>query len=159
LSRAYQELEATVLDLPQVIRIAEALIQQQGASGRVKTIAGDYHTTPFPESNDAVLFFGMLHQESAEAIQQLFHKAYASMNPGGAVYVMDMMTDATHAAPKFSAMFAVNMALTSNSGWVFSSEELTAWLEAAGFQDVEVSPLPPPVPHWLARARKPDQPA
>ena len=119
LSRAYPELEATVLDLPPVIRIAEALIEQQGASDRVKTIAGDYHTIAFPNGNDAVLFFGMLHQESAENIPALLNKAYASLNPGGSVYVMDMMTDATHTAPKFSPMFAVNMALTSKSGWVF----------------------------------------
>jgi hypothetical protein len=49
------------------------------------------------------------------------------MTPQGTVYVMDMMTDATHTAPKFSALFAVNMALTTTSGWVFSSAELTEW--------------------------------
>jgi len=35
-----------------------------------------------------------------------------------------MMPDPSHTAPKFSALFAVNMALTSDSGWVFSSAEL-----------------------------------
>jgi ubiquinone/menaquinone biosynthesis C-methylase UbiE len=155
LSRAYAGLEATVLDLPPVVRIAQELIEQQGAAGRVKTLAGDYHTTPFPGGNDAVLLFGMLHQESAEDIQKLLHKAYTSMTPGGLVYVMDMMTDPTHTAPRFSALFAVNMALTAASGWVFSSAELTAWMEAAGFADVSIKPLPPPIPHWLASARKP----
>jgi ubiquinone/menaquinone biosynthesis C-methylase UbiE len=158
LSRTYPELHATVLDLPPVIRIARGLIERQGAADRVTTIEGDYHSTPFPNGNDVVLFFGMLHQESAGAIQALLNKAYASMNPGGLVYVMDMMTDATHTAPKFSAMFAVNMALTSNSGWVFSSEELSGWLESAGFRDIQVSPLPPPIPHWLAAAKKPALP-
>jgi len=32
---------------------------------------------------------------------------------------------------------------------------LTEWLQAAGFTDVDVRPLPPPIPHWMARARKP----
>jgi hypothetical protein len=71
--------------------------------------------------------------------------------------VMDMMTDPTHTAPKFSALFAVNMALTAASGWVFSSAELTAWMTAAGFTDVLVNPLPPPIPHWIASGRKPDK--
>jgi hypothetical protein len=48
-----------------VIAIARQLIQQQGAAERVQTLAGDYHVTPFPAGNDVVLFFGMLHQESA----------------------------------------------------------------------------------------------
>ena len=155
LSRAYSGLRATVLDLPPVIRIARELIAGQGASEAVGTIEGDYHSTPFPDGNDAVLFFGMMHQESAEDIQALLGKAYRSMTPGGSVYVMDMMTDATHTAPKFSALFAVNMALTANSGWVFSSAELTGWMQAAGFTDVAIHTLPAPIPHWLASARKP----
>jgi hypothetical protein len=68
---------------------------------------------------------------------------------------MDMMTDASHASPAFSALFAVNMALTTANGWVFSDEELRGWLEEAGFIDFQVEPLPPPMPHWLASARKP----
>ena len=155
LTRAYPALHATVLDLPPVIRIARELIVEQGAAERVRTIEGDYHSTPFPDGNDAVLFFGMMHQESAADIQTLLQKAYRSMTPGAGVYVMDMMTDPTHTAPKFSALFAVNMALTAESGWVFSSAELSTWLEAAGFTEVAVHMLPPPIPHWLVSARKP----
>ena len=155
LSRAYPELHATVFDLPPVIRIASGLIEQQGASARVSTLPGDYHATPFPVDNDAVLFFGMMHQESPERILSLLRKAYNAMAPGASVYVMDMMTDPSHTAPKFSALFAVNMALTTDSGWVFSSAELEGWTQAAGFVDFKLHPLPPPIPHWLASARKP----
>jgi 3-hydroxy-5-methyl-1-naphthoate 3-O-methyltransferase len=157
ISKAYPELHATVLDLPPVIRIASGLIEQQGASARVSALPGDYHVTPFPGDNDAVLFFGMMHQESVEGIQSLLRKAYDAMTPGASVYIMDMMTDPSHTAPKFSALFAVNMALTTESGWVFSSAELEGWTKAAGFVDFEVHPLPPPIPHWLASARKPRQ--
>jgi SAM-dependent methyltransferase len=155
IAKAYPELYATVLDLAPVIRIASGLIEQQGAADRVSTLPGDYFTTPFPADNDAVLFFGMMHQESPEGIQLLLHKAYHAMAPGAAVYIMDMMTDPTHTFPKFSALFAVNMALTTNSGWVFSSAELGGWAQAAGFVDFDVQSLPPPIPHWLAIARKP----
>jgi len=155
MSQAYPELHATVLDLPPVIGIASSLIERQGASSRVTTLPGDYHSTPFPQPMDAVLFFGMLHQESPQAILSLLRKAYEVITPGGAVYIMDMMTDPTHTAPRFSAMFAVNMALTTDSGWVFSSGELGAWVEEAGFVDFEVQTLPPPIPHWLASARRP----
>src|SRR5215469_13950720 len=155
LARRYPELCATVLDLPPVVRIAEELIIQQDAADRVRTLAGDYHVTPFPGGNDVALLFGMLHQESAEKIQSILAKTYAALAPGGLGYVMDMMTDPTHTAPKFSALFAVNMALTATSGWVFSSAELTSWMEAAGFAEISINPLPPPIPHWLAGARKP----
>jgi hypothetical protein len=70
------------------------------------------------------------------------------------INILDVMTDASHTDPKFSALFAVNMALTSDNGWVFSDAELKEWLTAAGFSRIEVQPLPPPIPHWLVTARK-----
>ncbi len=66
----------------------------------------------------------MLHQESADGIRLLMKKAFDSLEPGGIVHIMDMMTDETHTAPQFSALFALTMALTTTNGWVFSSEEL-----------------------------------
>ena len=63
-----------------------------------------------------------------------------------------MMTDATHTAPKFSALFAVNMALTTENGWVFADTELKEWLREAGFKPGETRPVPPPMPHWLVDA-------
>jgi len=155
ITQAFPELQSTVLDLPAVVAVAAELIERQGASARVQTLAGDYHTTPFPSGVDAVNFFGMLHQESPDAIRLLARKAFEALEPGGVVTVMDMMTDETHTAPQFSALFALTMALTTTNGWVFSSEELRGWLEEAGFRDFEVRPLPEPLPHWLARARKP----
>ncbi len=155
IAQAYPQIRCTVLDLPPVAKIAEELIAAQGIAERVQTLPGSYHETSFPSDLDAVNFFGMLHQESPPAIVKLLEKAYAALAPGGTVYVMDVMTDATHAAPKFSALFALNMALTTENGWVFSEAELRDWLAAAGFTDCELTPLPPPMPHWLMRARKP----
>lgn len=154
IAKAHPDVECTVIDLPEVVKTGAALIGQAGMSGRVKTLAGDYHTAAFPGANDAVLFFGVLHQEKEEAVRDLLRRAYEALNPGGLVYVLDMMTDATRARPKFSALFAVNMALTTDDGWVFSDEDLESWLAAAGFRGFSSQPLPPPMPHRLAWARK-----
>jgi SAM-dependent methyltransferase len=154
IAQAYPGIECTVIDLPEVVKTATALIGQAGMSGRVKTLAGDYHAAPFPGANDAVLFFGVLHQEKEEAVRDLLRRAYEALVPGGLVYVLDMMTDASRTRPKFSALFSVNMALTTDDGWVFSDEDLEGWLADAGFGDFSSRPLPPPMPHRLAWARK-----
>ena len=151
LTKTNPDLVCTVLELAPVVAIAKGLL---GGNDRVKLLAGDYHTAPFPGGNDVVLLFGMMHQEPVETIRDLLKRSYESLVPGGVVYVMDMMTDATHANPPFSAMFAVNMALTKEHGWVFSDEELRGWMKEAGFQDFTVKPLPPPAPHWMASGRK-----
>jgi len=147
-------IECTVIDLPAVVKVADELIAKEGLSDRVRTLGGDYHTTPFPNDCDAALFFGVLHQESADASRALLSRAFDALKPGGQVYVLDMMTDASHTQPRFSALFAVNMALTATHGWVFSDAELRSWIEEAGFSDFACRPLPPPMPHWLASARK-----
>lgn len=154
-ARKYPHLQCTVLDLPEVVAIANQLIAAEGLAGRISAIAGDYHSAAFPGGHDAVHLFGMLHQESVETIRRILAKSFDALVPGGTVRVLDMMTDHTHTKPPFSALFAVNMALTSDHGWVFSDEELRGWMESAGFVDFQLRPLPPPMPHWLATARKP----
>ena len=67
LAKAHPELSCTVLELAPIVAIAKGLLQQQGVGDRVKLLAGDYHTTPFPAGNDVVLFFGMMHQEPVDA--------------------------------------------------------------------------------------------
>ena len=52
-------------------------------------------------------------------------------------------------------MHAVNMALTTENGWVFADTELQQWMEEAGFDEYQCTPLSPPMPHWLASAVKP----
>lgn len=154
LAQAHPGLHSVVIELPAVARIADELLAAQGVADRVRTVHGDYHTTPFPEGCDAVLFSGVLHQESPAAIQDLLARAHAALVPGGRVLVLDLMTDATRAAPAFSALFAVNMALTTEHGWVFSEPDLRTWLSGAGFENFRCRALPPPLPHWLADARK-----
>jgi ubiquinone/menaquinone biosynthesis C-methylase UbiE len=150
----YPGIKCIVLDLPEIVKIADELIAGQQMSERVKTLAGDYRSIDFPKGNDAVNFFGVLHQESPESICLLLKKAYDSLNHGGRVNIMDMMTDSTCINPRFSALFAVNMALTAEHGWVFSDSELKNWIHKAGFSDFSINHLPPPMPHWLATARK-----
>jgi SAM-dependent methyltransferase len=154
IAQSNPEITCTVLDLPAVVEIASELIAQQGMSARVGTLPGDYRSAAFPSGNDAVIIFGVLHQESAESVQDILRRASDALVPGGVIYIMDMMTDETRTKPAFSALFAVNMALTAEHGWVFSDAELKMWLEGAGYTDFSVTPLPPPMPHWIARAVK-----
>jgi SAM-dependent methyltransferase len=151
---AFSQIECTVLDLPPIVRMADELVERSGLRDRVRTLAGDYHTTAFPGGYDVVIFFGVLHQEEPDAVRDLLCRAHSALVQGGEVYVLDMMTDATRARPKFSALFALNMALTTRHGWVFSDDELRTWLTEAGFRDFNRLPLPPPMPHWLASATK-----
>ena len=143
------------VDLPAISAEAKGYVAQFGLSDRIECRAGSYHTDEYEAAAyDAVTIFGALHQESPVQIVDILKRAYRALKPGGRLLVLDMMTDRTHAAPKFSALFAVNMALTTANGWVFSDEELKGWMREAGFEPGETRPVPPPMPHWLVAAVK-----
>ena len=142
-------------DQAQIAAVAAECIAEAGLADRVVCMAGDYHADTFAaESFDAATIFGALHQEEPAEILAILRRAHAALKPGGRLFVLDMMTDASHASPAFSALFAVNMALTTTNGWVFSDAELKALMAEAGFEPGETRPVPPPMPHWLVSAVK-----
>ena len=157
LAQANPGLRCVTVDLPEISAVAAELVDGAGMADRVICRPGDYHTDRYePEAYDAVTIFGALHQESPERIPDILRRAADALRPGGRIHILDMMTDATHTWPAFSALFAVNMALTTRDGWVFSDGELHGWLREAGFEACATLPVPPPMPHWLVSARKPD---
>ena len=149
-------MSCVTVDLPAISAEAKGYVAQFGLKDRIECRAGDYHADEYEAgAYDVVTIFGALHQESPEQIVDILKRANRALKPGGRLLVLDMMTDATHTAPKFSALFAVNMALTTANGWVFSDDELKGWMREAGFEPGETRPVPPPMPHWLVTAVKP----
>lgn len=149
------QLSCVTVDLPAISDEAKGYVERFGLSHRIECRHGDYHADEYEnEAYDAVTIFGALHQESPQQIVAILKRAFRALRHGGRVFVLDMMTDATHTAPKFSALFAVNMALTTANGWVFSDAELKGWMREAGFVPGETQPVPPPMPHWLVEAVK-----
>ena len=151
--RANPGLTCVTVDVPAVAAVARECVAADGLADRIECRAGDYHADEYEEgAYDAVTIFGALHQESPDQIRGILARAHRALRSGGRIFILDMMTDRTHTAPAFSALFAVNMALTTANGWVFSDEELKTWLAEAGFEPGEARPVPPPMPHWILGA-------
>jgi hypothetical protein len=55
---------------------------------------------------------------------------------------------------KGAALFAVNMVVNTESGNTYSEEEYRGWLGAAGFEGIEVLPIPERDTYFIL-ARKP----
>jgi ubiquinone/menaquinone biosynthesis C-methylase UbiE len=153
LCRANPELRCTTVDLPAISDAAKAFVADAALEARITCRPGDYHTDVYEENAyDAVTIFGALHQESPGQIVDILRRAHRALKPGGRLHVLDVMTDATHTSPPFSALFALTMALTTENGWVFSDDELKTWMREAGFEPGPTRAVPPPMPHWLVSA-------
>ena len=153
LAQANENLNCVTVDLPAISAEAAGYVAMSALSSRVECRAGDYHSDEYePDSYDYVTIFGALHQESPDDIVDILKRARRALKKGGRLFVLDLMTDETHTSPKFSALFAVNMALTTKNGWVFSDAELKSWMAEAGFEPLETRVVPPPMPHWMVEA-------
>ncbi|OYT73020.1 MAG: hypothetical protein CFK52_03140 [Chloracidobacterium sp. CP2_5A] len=134
----YPNLAAEVLDLPEVLAIAEELIRQSAVSDRVHARPGDFLNADYGGGYDVVLLSGVLHGLSERHILRVLKKAYAALNPGGRVVVQEMTPDATSlAAARFAALFSLNMM----SGATYSAERIALWLNQSGFLRITVTPL------------------
>jgi 3-hydroxy-5-methyl-1-naphthoate 3-O-methyltransferase len=143
----HQELRATVLDLPEVVALADEILESMGAGDRVEATAGDYRTAEFPGGNDAVLISGVFHRETEPMCRDLIRRAGAALQPGGRLIISDVFTDDDGATPVFAALFGLNMMLSAPDGGVHADSEVARWMEEEEFRDVERRPFPPPMPH------------
>ena len=149
-------LRATVLDLPAVVAIGRELVAGAGVADRVDFVAGDYTTTAFPRDVDVVLMSGILHRETPEGCRVLLRKAFEALVPGGLCTVSDVVfDDEDKTSPPFATLFALNMLLTSEHGSAHARTETAAWMRGAGFADITVRPLPPPMPHVVLLGVRP----
>ena len=147
LAQRNPDLFCTVLDLPDVVAVADEIIGSMGVADRVRTRAADYNTAPFPGGNDVVLISGVLHRETPEVCGDLIRRANAALESGGLLIVSDVLTDETGVAPPFATLFGLNMMLTAPHGGVHRDVDVAAWMESAQFADVGTIRFPPPMPH------------
>ncbi len=134
----YPGLVAEVLDLPEVIAVAEELIRQSVVGARVRARAGDFLNADYGSGYDVVLLSGVLHGLGERHILRVLKKAYAALNPGGRVIVQELTPDApSPAAAQFAALFSLNMM----SGAAYSAERIALWLNQSGFLRIAMTPL------------------
>jgi SAM-dependent methyltransferase len=155
LAERYPGLCITLLDLPPVLAVTRELVGGGPAADRISFHPADYRCDPLPSGYAAVLFCGALHQEDAESAARVMAGLAAALEPGGRLFVVDMMLEPTRTAPVFSALFALNMMLVNPSGRVFTGEEVCGLAGGAGLAEVDCRRLAG-CPYWVVTARKPD---
>ncbi|MEI6972327.1 MAG: methyltransferase [bacterium] len=154
LAERYPGLEVTLFDLPPVLSVAKTLVADRSCASRVAFRPGDYHSDPLPTGFDAVLYSGALHQEEPAFAASLFKSIFDVMDPGGRLFVVDMMLQPGRTEPLFSILFSINMMLTSPAGRVYSEDVVRHLLSQAGFEDTNCKRLTE-CPYWVVTADKP----
>jgi (2Fe-2S) ferredoxin/predicted O-methyltransferase YrrM len=141
-AQANPALRADILDLATVEPIALRHIQEAAVGDRVKVRAGDLRSGRLGEAYDLVFVSAICHMLSPAENLDLIGRCREALAPGGRVVIQDFILEADKTAPRFAALFALNMLVGTPGGSSYSEPEYAAWLGEAGFREVRHERLP-----------------
>ncbi len=137
-AQAAPGLHSEIIDMADVLPITEEHIRKAGLAERITTRPGDMLTVPLEAGKyDLVLLSAICHMFSPEENQQLLNRAYAALGPRGRVVISDFVLDADKTAPRFAALFSLNMLVGTRSGASYSESEYIAWMSRTGFGEIK----------------------
>ncbi len=154
LTEKYPELHATVADLPAVVAHARDIVRSMPGGSRVECTNFDYYADTLSGSYDAVLISGVLHREQPDGVRQILAKACTALQPGGVLYISDVMVNDERTGPLFPTMFSINMRVLADHGRSHSVKEQQLYLEELGLSVTAVTRLPAPIHYTIIRAEK-----
>jgi (2Fe-2S) ferredoxin/predicted O-methyltransferase YrrM len=135
-AKANPALTADILDLAPVVPIAQGHIRKAGVADRVNARVGDLCTDRLGDNYDLVFVSAICHMLSPEENCDLLRRSYAALAPGGRIAIQDFILEPDKTAPKWGALFALNMLVGTSAGSSYSEPEYAGWLRSAGFRDI-----------------------
>ena len=141
LCEEHPHLQATVIDLPSVVPIAQKMVSEAGLSDRVRGLTADVLAQPLPSGFDiatARAFFQVL---SVDQCQQAAHNIAAALPSGGTLFVVGFVADDSRVSPP--AAVGMNMVFLNqfDEGEAYTASQYQSWLNDAGFTDVVHAPF------------------
>ena len=151
-AQANEMLQVDVLDLPDVLPIAQRYIEKAGLGHRIKTRPGDLRTDFLGQGFDLIFISAICHMLGPDDNRDLLKRCHTALAPKGRIVISDFILEADKTAPKQAALFALNMLVGTRDGSSYSEIEYGAWLREAGFQNVNRIRLPGPA-HLMVGTR------
>jgi (2Fe-2S) ferredoxin/ubiquinone/menaquinone biosynthesis C-methylase UbiE len=149
-ARANPELTAEILDQPAVVPLTREYIERAGLSGRITARVGNMLTDALGEGYDLVLLSAIAHMFSPDENRALLARICRALVPGGRLVLQDFILNADKTAPRFAAIFSLNMLVNTAGGASYSEAEYTEWLQEAGFRESKRVRLPGPANLMIA---------
>ncbi|MCP4397333.1 MAG: methyltransferase [bacterium] len=125
---------ATVFDLPPVCKIAQEYIQKFNVNERVDVYPGNFFADLWPRGYDGICFSNIFHDWPPDRCRTLAASAYDALEPGGRIFLHEMLLDDEKFGPLAAACFDLWM-FVNFSAQQYSQDELFHVLADAGFEE------------------------
>ncbi len=134
---------ATLFELPEVIRAAKTLHSDEKDWKRLNTIEGDFriHTFNCESRFGLILLSNFLHAYGRDEARELLHKALCLLKPDGLLLIHDYFPDRLGRSPHKGTLYDLNMMLNTFEGACQDGSLVMKWLYEAGMERVEIKDL------------------
>jgi hypothetical protein len=150
LAQSSSQVRVTAVDWPGVIPVTKKTVARFGVADRFTFVEGDLQQADFGSGHDVATLGHILHSEGIARSKALLAKTFAALTSGGTIAIQEFLVNADRTGPLGSLIFAVNMLVNTDGGDTFSFEEISSWLNEAGFVNARTLDTHGPSPLILA---------
>ena len=137
LARHAPQLEIQLFDLPPVLALAQAHIESQALSHRMRLHPGSFLHDDLPTGADLITLVRVAHDHPDDVVQALLNKIHQALPEGGMLMLAEPMaqapSDSPNAATQTDAYFHFYL-LAMGAGRLRTPEELMRLMVQAGFK-------------------------
>ncbi len=131
--RRHRHLRAILLDLPEVVPMAESRLSQAGLAGRVSCCPGSFRDKGLPTGADAISLVRVLYDHDDATVRDLLAKAYHALPPGGRLIIAEPMAGGAHPERAGDVYFAF-YTMAMGTGQARSPKRILDLCQEAGFE-------------------------
>ena len=151
-AKKYKNVTAKMIDLPEMVKIQNKKIHQEGLEERLTSETYDYNIN-FPTGNyDDVFLFAVVHQEPEEHIRKLLDNIYTVLKPNGRLFLTSFFLNEDKISPEYSVQFAIEMLINTEKGKAYTHNEIQDLMKKSQFKEIErVDEIPGPATLYIAK--------
>jgi len=146
-------LQLMLFDLPAVVAPATAAFAAFGLSDRAHIFGGDFTRDPLPTGADIASLVRVIYDHGDERALTILRAVHRALPPGGTLLLAEPMAGAPGAPRMGDAYFGMYL-LAMRGGRARTAAQLTALLQAAGFEQVRELPTTIPLQVGLLVCRR-----
>ena len=150
LAQSSPDVRVTAVDWPGVIPVTRKTVARFGVAERFIFKEGDLLEADFGKGHTVATLGHILHSEGEMRSKALLKKTFAALASGGTIAIAEFLVNAERTGPLNGLTFALNMLVNTDCGDTYSFEEISEWLNEAGFTDARTLATHGPSPLILA---------
>ncbi|MGH0358446.1 methyltransferase [Sinorhizobium meliloti] len=133
--------EGQIFDIAEAIEYFREQIADNPHASRMACIPGDARSLAYIAEFDLVFVNDLLVYFSLTDKREILLRASRALMPGGHLVMVKISLDPDRGSPAFGAMFSINMAVTSLTGYLETDVEAVALCREVGLREIRLHRL------------------